>query len=175
MRAVALRIFAVTALATVWVLLWGRFTIPNIVMGFVVAVVILVLLPLPPVPVQGRVHPVPLIQLVGLFCWYLVTSSVQLMWLAIKPGPPPHMGVLQVQLTIRSDLVLVLAAAITTLLPGSIVLEIDQVRRILYCHVIDVGSGEAIERFHHQAAQVERLLIAAFEREDEWLPAGGTA
>jgi len=175
MRAVALRIFAVTALATVWVLLWGRFTIPNIVMGFVVAVVILVLLPLPPVPVQGRVHPVPLIQLVGLFCWYLVTSSVQLMWLAVKPGSPPQMGVLQVQLTIKSDLVLVLAAAISTLLPGSIVLEIDQVRRILYCHVIDVGSGHAVERFHHQAAQVERLLIAAFEREDEWLPAGGAA
>lgn len=175
MRAVALRLFSVSALATVWVLLWGRVTIPNILTGVVVAVAIMVLLPVPPVPVRGRVHLVPLLKLLGLFCWYLVTSSAQLMWLAVKPGPPPKMGVLRVQLSIKSDLVLVLASAITTLLPGSVVLEIDQVRRILYCHVIDVGSAQAVERFHHQAAQVERLLIAAFERDDEWLSAEESA
>ncbi|MGV0624731.1 Na+/H+ antiporter subunit E [Mycolicibacter minnesotensis] len=175
MRAVTLRIFAVSALATVWVLLWGRFTIPNIVMGVVVAIGIMVLLPLPPVPVQGRVHLVPLMKLIGLFAWYLVASSGQLMWLAVRPGPPPLTGVLRVQLSLKSDLVLVLASAITTLIPGSIVLEIDQVRRLLYCHVIDVGSAKAVERFYHQAAQVERLLIEAFERDDEWLPVGGAA
>jgi len=164
--------FAVSALATVWVLLWGRVTIPNIVMGVVVAIVILVLLPMPPVPVQGRVHPVPLVKLLGLFTWYLMESSVQLMWLAIRPGPPPLTGVLRVPLTIKSDLVLVLAANITTLIPGSMVLEIDQVRRILYCHVIDVGSAESVERFFQQVAQVQRLLIDSFERDDEWLPAG---
>lgn len=172
MRAIALKMFAVSALAAVWVLLWGRFTIPNIVTGIVVAVVILVLLPMPPVPVQGRVHLVPLVTLIGLFTWYLMESSVQLMWLAIRPGPPPLTGVLRVPLTIKSDLVLVLAANITTLIPGSMVLEIDQVRRILYCHVIDVGSAQAVERLYQQVAQVERLLIAAFERDDEWQPAG---
>ena len=175
MRAVALRMFAVAALATVWVLLWGRVTVPNIVMGIVVAAVIMVLLPLPPVPVQGRVHLVPLVKLIGLFGWYLVASSVQVMWLAVRPGPPPLTGVLRVPLTIKSDLVLVLAASITTLIPGSMVLEIDQVRRILYCHVIDIGSAQAVERFYGQVAQVERLLLAAFEREDEWLPAGERA
>ncbi|BBY34483.1 Na+/H+ antiporter subunit E [Mycolicibacter minnesotensis] len=175
MRPLALRLFSVAALATVWVLLWGRVTVPNIIMGVVVAVVITVLLPVPPVPVQGRVHPVALVQLIGLFCWYLIESSIQLMWLAIRPGPPPLTGVLRVPLSIKSDLVLVLASSITTLIPGSMVLEIDQVRRILYCHVIDVGSAKAVERFYHQAAQVERLLIAAFERDDEWMPVGGTA
>lgn len=175
MRSIALRIFSVLALATIWTLLWGRFTVPNIVLGMVVAVVIMVLLPLPPVPVQGRVHPWSVLQLLGLFGWYLVASSAQLMWLAIRPGPPPQTGVLRVPLNIKSDLVLVMASSITTLIPGSIVLEIDQVRRILYCHVIDVGNARSVERFYHQAAHVERLLIAAFERDDEWQPAGGTA
>lgn len=174
MRVVALRVFAVSALATVWVLLWGRVTIPNIVVGLAVAALILVLLPLPPVPVRGRVHPVAVLRLAGLFGWYLVASSVQLMWLAVKPGPPPLTGVLRVPLRIKSDLVLVLASSITTLIPGSIVLEIDQVRRILYCHVIDVGSARSVQRFYRQVAQVERLLVTAFERDDEWLPAGGT-
>jgi multicomponent Na+:H+ antiporter subunit E len=83
--------------------------------------------------------------------------------------------VLRVPVNLKSDLVLVLASSITTLIPGSIVLEIDQVRRILYCHVIDVGSARSVERFYQQVAQVERLLVAAFERDDEWLPAGENA
>lgn len=172
MRTIALRIFAVSALAVVWTLLWGRFTVPNIAIGAAVAVAIMVLLPLPPVPVRGRVHPLPLLQLCGLFGWYLVASSVQLMWLAIRPGDPPLTGVLRVPMAIKSDLVLVLASGIVTLIPGSMVLEIDQVRRILYCHVIDVGSARSVEQFYQQVAQVERLLVAAFERDEEWLPAG---
>lgn len=175
MRALGLRIFAISALTLVWVLLWGRFTVPNIVMGAVVATVILVVLPMPPVPVQGRLHLIPLIKLIGLFVWYLAVSSIQLMWLAVRPGPPPQTGVLRVELSIKSDLVLVLASAISTLIPGSMVLEIDQVRRILYCHVIDVGSPQSVARFYHQARQVERLLIDAFERDEDWQPAGRAA
>lgn len=173
MRAIALRLSTVAALTAVWVLLWGRITAANIIGGITVAVVIMVLLPMPRVPVQGKAHPWPVLQLLGLFTWYLVASSIQLMWLAIKPGPLPQTGVLRVPVTIKSDLVLVLASSIVTLIPGSIVLEIDQVRRILYCHVIDVGSPRSVERFYHQVAQVQRLLVAAFERDSEWLPAGG--
>ena len=67
-------------------------------------------------------------------------SSVQVAWLAVKPGPPPLTAVLRVRLAVKSDLVLALGANIITLIPGSIVLEIDQTRRVLYMHVIDVGS-----------------------------------
>ncbi|GFG70628.1 Na+/H+ antiporter subunit E [Mycolicibacter senuensis] len=175
MRPIALRIAALCGLSVIWTLLWGRFTIPNLVVGLAVAMIIMVLLPLPPVPVQGKVHPWSALKLLGLFGWYLLASSAQLMWLAIRPGPPPQTGVLRVPLTIKSDLVLVLAAGITTLIPGSMVLEIDQVRRILYCHVIDVGNARSVERFYHQAAQVERLLIDAFERDEDWLAAGAGA
>lgn len=173
MRAVALRICTVAALAAVWVLLWGRVSAANVLGGIAVAVAIMVLLPMPAVSVQGKAHPWPALQLLGLFSWYLVVSSIQLTWLAIRPGPHPLTGVLRVPVNIKSDLVLVLASSITTLIPGSMVLEIDQVRRILYCHVIDVGSPRSVERFYHQVAQVERLLVAAFERDSEWLPAEG--
>lgn len=170
MRTSALRIFTASALTVVWVLLWGRISVANILGGMAVAAAIMVLLPLPPVPVRGKVHPWSVLQLLALFFWHLVVSSAQMMWLAIRPGPPPLTGVLRVPLNIKSDLVLVLASSITTLIPGSIVLEIDQVHRLLYCHVIDVGSADSVEKFYRQVAQVERLLVAAFERDSEWLP-----
>ena len=50
-------------------------------------------------------------------------------------------------------------------------LEIDQVRRMIYVHVIDAGSEKAVNSFYRQVARVERLLIRAFERDSEWRPA----
>ena len=97
-------------------------------------------------------------------------SSVQVAWLAVKPGPPPLTAVLRVRLAVKSDLVLALAANIVTLIPGSIVLEIDQTRRLLYVHVIDVGSDASVDRFYRQISDLERLLVASFERDTEWRP-----
>ena len=67
-------------------------------------------------------------------------------------------------------LVLALAVNIVNLTPGTIVLEIDQVRRMIYVHVIDVGSDRAVKRFYQQIEQIERMLIASFEREEHWRP-----
>jgi multicomponent Na+:H+ antiporter subunit E len=94
-----------------------------------------------------------------------------LAWLAIKPGPPPLSAVLRAYLAIKSDLVLALAVNIINLTPGTIALEIDQVRRVVYVHVIDVGSERAVNRFYRQIEQIERLLVASFEREEHWRPA----
>ena len=74
-------------------------------------------------------------------------------------------------MAIKSDLVLALAVNIFNLIPGSIVLEIDQTRRMLYMHVIDVGSDRAVDRFYRQVTEVERLLVSTFEREADWRPA----
>lgn len=170
-RHFALRIWLMCFLILVWVLLWGDVSAANIVSGLVVAAVITVLLPLPSVPVEGRLHPLSLLRLIVLVSYYLVLSSFQVAWLAIRPGPPPLVSVLGVHVAIKSDLVLALAVTIFNLIPGSIVLEIDQANRMLYMHVIDVGSERSIHRFHHQVAEIERLLIAAFERDADWQPA----
>jgi multicomponent Na+:H+ antiporter subunit E len=107
---------------------------------------------------------------VTLVAWYLVVSSAQLAWLAVKPGPPPLSAVLRAHLAIKSDLVLALAVNMINLTPGTIVLEIDQVRRMIYVHVVDVGSDRSVNRFYRQISQIERLLVASFEREQHWRP-----
>ena len=69
---------------------------------------------------------------------------------------------------------LALAVYILTLTPGSIVLEIDQVRRMIYVHVIDVGSQSGVDRFYRQVTRIERLLVTTFERTAEWRPSDKT-
>ena len=97
-------------------------------------------------------------------------SSLQVAWLAIKPGPPPLTAVLRARLAIKSDLVLALAVNIVTIIPGSMVLEVDQERRLIYVHVIDVGNEKAVARFYRQIEQIEGLLVATFERDADWQP-----
>ncbi len=148
MRSTALRAWVLCWLTLVWILLWGTFSAANVLSGLAVALLITLLLPLPAVPVEGKVHPLSLLRLVLTVAYYLVLSSWQVALLAIKPGPPPLSAVLRAHLAVKSDLVLALAVNIFNLIPGSIVLEIDQTRRMLYMHVIDVGSDRAVNRFY---------------------------
>src|SRR6202022_5128754 len=101
----------------------------------------------------------------------LVLAWIRGACLPVKPGPPPVSAVLRAHLAIKSDLVLALAVNIVNLIPGSIALEIDQVRRMIYVHVIDVDSDRAVNRFYRQVAEVGRLLGSTFDAE----PAGGRA
>ncbi|MFN8032945.1 MAG: Na+/H+ antiporter subunit E [Mycobacterium sp.] len=171
MRAWTLRIWVLVWLTLVWLLLWGSISAANVLSGVAVALLITLLLPLPAVPVQGRLHPLSLLWLALNVAWWLVVSSTQVAWLALRPGPPPLSAVLRARLACKSDLVLALGVNIMNLTPGTIVLEIDQARRLVYVHVLDVGSRRAVDRFYHQVAKLERLLVSSFERESEWRPA----
>lgn len=171
LRRIALRTWVLCWLVLVWILLWGSFSVANILSGLAVALLITLLLPLPEVPVQGRVHPVSLVWLIIKVAYYLTRSSFQIAVLAVKPGPPPLSAVLRAHLSLKSDLVLALSVNIFNLIPGSIVLEIDLDNRVLYMHVFDVGSDKGLHRFYRQVSDVERMLIRAFEREEDWRPA----
>ncbi len=171
MRTWLLKVWVVVWLVLVWLLLWGTISVANVLSGLVVALLITLLLPLPAVPVQGKVHPLSLLWLALNVAWWLVESSTQVAWLALRPGHPPLSAVLRARLALKSDLVLALGVNIMNLTPGTIVLEIDQTRRLVYVHVLDVGSQRSVDRFYRQAAKLERLLVAAFERDSEWRPA----
>ncbi|QBJ95820.1 Na+/H+ antiporter subunit E [Rhodococcus sp. ABRD24] len=166
-----LRVGVLAWLTVVWILLWGTFSIANLLGGVAVGLVIMVLLPLPRVPVEGRVHLLSIVKLLWMVVFYAAQSSAQVAWLAIRPGPPPLTGVLRCKLGIKSDLVLTLCIYVLNLIPGTMVLELDQARRAVYVHVLDVGTAKAVDQFYRSVRQLERLFIASFERDSDWQPA----
>lgn len=170
MRTRTLRLWMVCWLILIWVLLWGTVSAANILSGLAVALVITLLLPLPPVPVEGRLHPLSLAKLVATVTYWLLVSSVQVAALALKPGPPPMTAVLRAHLAVKSDLVLALGANIINLTPGTMVIEIDQTRRMLYVHVLNVGSDRVVRGFYKQIETLQKLLVASFERDEDWKP-----
>ena len=169
MRTIALRAWILCWLVLVWVLLWGNVSAANLLSGLAIALVITLLLPLPPVPVEGRIHPLSLLGLIVHVAYSLVVSSVQVAALALRPAPPLS-AVLRAHVAVKSDLVLALAVNILNLTPGTMVLEIDQARRMIYVHVLDVGSDRGLARFHRQVDSLQKLLVKSFERDADWKP-----
>ena len=170
LREFAKRLWGMAWLTFVWVLLWGDVTWANIVIGAVIAAVVTTLLPLPRVPVEGRVHLIAALKLVATLVGNFIVSSAQVALAAIKPGPPPLGAVVRVHVAIKSDLVLTLAIDYINLIPGTMVVEIDHLRRMLYVHIFDVRRQSQVDSFFRQMAYVERQFIKAFERDSEWHP-----
>lgn len=169
-RDILIRVWTLGWLTFVWVLLWGQITIANIAGGVVVGLVILVLMPLPPVPTEGKLHLLSALRLLGRILVDLAKSSVEVAWLACRPGPPTLTAILKVHANVKSDLVLGLLVDAINVVPGTIVLEVDRTTRDLYIHVLDVGTPAKIERFYSSVAHLEHLFIRAFEREEDWDP-----
>ena len=169
-RSLLLRVWTLAWLTALWVLLWGNVSAANILGGIGVGVLIMVLLPLPRVPVEGRIHVFSLVKLAGVFLYYAMESSFSVAWLAIRPKAPPVTGVLRCRIAIKSDLVLTLFVDAMNLVPGTMVLEIDRTRRLLYVHVLDMGTQKAVDGFYAYVRHLEKLFIAGFERDSDWKP-----
>ncbi|MGV9709282.1 Na+/H+ antiporter subunit E [Gordonia sp. NPDC003424] len=169
-REVGVRLWTLAWLTFVWVLLWGTVSWANVLAGLLLAVLVVSVLPLPRVPVEGRIHVFALLVLVGRLIVDLFMSSAQVAWAAIRPGRPPLGAVIRVRVAIKSDMVLTLAVDYLNLVPGTMVLEIDHRRRMLYIHVFDVRTEKQVQAFYKQIAFVERAFIRAFERDSEWHP-----
>lgn len=155
------RITTVTVLVGVWVLLWGRFTWVNVASGLLVAVVVLTVFPLPPVTYAGRVHPLGLLRFAERFLRDLVVASVQIAATAFRFGHVPRSAVIAVPLRVTSDLNLTLTANALSLVPGSLIVDVDRAAGVLYVHVFGVRSRAEAERFRGGVRDLETRIVRA--------------
>lgn len=148
-------------LVLLWMLLWGTASWLSLLSGVLVAVVVSVVFYLPPVELGGRFNPVWALAFIGRFSADLVVASVHVAWLAVRPAGVRGNAVVAAQLATRSDFITTLVATTLSLVPGSIVVEVDRSRSILYCHVIDTGVRDDVDRFRATVRRVERGIVRA--------------
>ena len=77
-------------------------------------------------------------------------------------------SVVAVQLRTRSDLLLTAVSHTMSLIPGSVVVEVDRSLSVLYFHVLNTSTPEEIERFTRQVAYFEDLIIKAAGSREEY-------
>lgn len=158
---------AIIALAVVWVLLWDRVTLGNVVNGLIIGAVVTQIFPLPSVQYFGRIHPWPLVQLIARFLVDLVQAAFQVAAATLSPRPAQGGSIVAVQLRTRSEFYMTIVSALVSLVPGSIVVEARRRAGILYVHGFHVTTPQELEELRRDVLAVETRVVRAIGTREE--------
>ena len=149
------------ALVFLWVFLWDQVTVLTVVTGILLAIGVTRVLYLPPVLLSGRFNPWRGL-LLGLRMMFDVTvASMQVAVLAIDPRWKPMNSIIAVQLLTRSDLVTTLTAEAISVVPGTVVVDIDRERGLLYLHALGTRTPADIDRVRSAVLGTEERIVLA--------------
>lgn len=154
--------------AVLWVLLWGDLSFANVLSGMVLGVLVALAFPLPPIGTGATVRPGPLLHLLGRFVGDLVLASFQVAWTAVVPrrqargGATPHGALVSVPLRTDSDLFIATTAGLSSLVPGTLVIDLDRPTRTLRLHVLDIAASGGPEGVRDATRDLEARLLRAF-------------
>jgi multicomponent Na+:H+ antiporter subunit E len=153
--------FPLLWLTVVWTALWRDLSPGNVLAGALLGAFVLVVFPLPRLVVDVRVHPAALAVLVARFLADVVRASLQVTRLAVGPGTVPPGSIVTVPLRSRDELFQTVTAQLVSLVPGSVVVELDSPRGLLSVHVLAAATPAAVEAARANVlAQEDRVLRA---------------
>ncbi|WP_435108800.1 Na+/H+ antiporter subunit E [Nocardiopsis synnemataformans] len=163
----------------VWMLLFDGFQLRReslglLVLGFLVSVLIMLLFPLPPITPGPRFHPVALVRLLLHVLVEMVAASFQVTVLTFRPGQVRN-SVVAVRMRTESDLTMVSTSIAASIIPGTLIVEINRPERILYVHMLGVEGEEAVERGRQDIWKLEKRFVMALgtDKDIAALRAGG--
>ncbi|GIJ20235.1 putative cation antiporter subunit [Micromonospora lutea] len=154
-------------LVLAWNLFWGEFTWGNLLGGLLIAAVVLLFFPLPPVTFHGRLRLWGVLAFGSRFVVELVRASAHVARIAVQPGFTPRSAIIAVRLRVPTDLNLALTAEALSLVPGTLIVEVDRDAGILYVHVLDVRGPAALAASREQIRDLEQRIVAAVGSDDE--------
>jgi multicomponent Na+:H+ antiporter subunit E len=148
-------------LVALWMLLWGQFTWTAFFMGVIAAVVVTRVFRLPPVELSGRVNLWYGAIFVLEFLIALVRGSLTVAWQVLDWRRQPGTSIIAVPLRTDDDLIMTHTAVTASLIPGSLLVDADRERRVLYLHVIGIRSAQDVERQRESVWDWERRIVLA--------------
>jgi multicomponent Na+:H+ antiporter subunit E len=154
-------------LVFVWGALWQDFSPGNLLFGALIAVVVARLFYLPPVELGGRFNVLRAVPFAVVFLGKVVAASFQVLYLGVARGPKVTNAVVAVQLRSHSDLMVTATGHVISLIPGSLVVEVDRSTSTLYIHGLNVRNGEDIVSLRKEVRDTEAGLIRIMGTKDE--------
>jgi multicomponent Na+:H+ antiporter subunit E len=148
-------------LIALWMLLWGQFTIVAFVTGLVVAVFVTSVFRLPPVELSGRLNLWYGLVFVITFFGALVRGSLLVAWQVVDVRTQVGSSIIAVQLRTDDDLIMTHTGVTASLIPGSLIVEADRDRRILYLHVLGATTDEEITKQKRAVLGWEARIVRA--------------
>lgn len=146
-------------LVLLWMALWREVSWLSLVSGILVSYIATRVFYLPPVDLAGRFNLWYALRYLEYFFRHLMVASFQVAWLAVRPGPPPKTAIIAVKLRTESDFILTVTGLTISLIPGSLVAEVDRFSSTLYLHVLNTPTQKELRLMRAEVAHIEALLI----------------
>jgi multicomponent Na+:H+ antiporter subunit E len=103
---------------------------------------------------------------IPVFLWELLKANLDVAYRVIHPTLPINPGIVKIRTSLKSDTGLTFLANSITLTPGTMTVDIDRDRGILYIHWINVRHMDIERATQDIAGKFEPILHRVFE-EDE--------
>ena len=154
-------------LVIVWGALWQDFSPGNLLFGAILAVAVARMFYLPPVELSGRFNVLHAVPFALMFLGKVAAASFQVMYLAAVRGPSVRNAVVAVPLRSHEDLMVTATGHVISLIPGSLVVEVDRSTSTLYLHCLNMGTPEEVERLRREVRDIEAWLIRIMGNQEE--------
>ena len=146
-------------LVLLWGALWQDFSVGNLLFGALIAIGVSQVFYLPPIGFSGRFNPLQAAGLLLWFVWQVTIASFQVLYWAAAKGPRIRNAVIAVPLRSPSDLLMTAVGHVLSLIPGSLVVEVDRGAATLYVHAMNTPTAESVEKVRRGIQDMEARLI----------------
>lgn len=154
-------------LVLVWAALWQDFSPGNLLFGALLAVLVARMFYLPPVELSGRFNILYAVPFALQFLAKVAAASIQIMYLAVARGPQVISAVVAVPLRSHQDLLVTATGHVISLIPGSLVVEVDRSTSTLYLHALNISSPQEVEKLRAEVREIEAGLIRIMGNPEE--------
>jgi multicomponent Na+:H+ antiporter subunit E len=154
-------------LVLVWGALWQNFSLGNLVFGALIAIGVSQAFYLPPVELSGRFNVLRAFAFVLVFLKDVTIASFNVFYLAVVRGPNIRNAVIAVPLRSRSDLMMTATGHVLSLIPGSLVVDVDRATSTLYVHALNVTTPQGVEKVRAEIRHIEAGLIKIMGTREE--------
>ncbi|MCI9889248.1 Na+/H+ antiporter subunit E [Micrococcales bacterium 31B] len=149
-------------LTVLWCLMWGDFSLGNLVNGVILAAIIALVFPMPHVSRETSLRPLAVLWLVVVFIRDLFWASLQVSWQVVRPRGVRTSALVRVRLRARSDLLLTMTTDLFSLIPGSLIVEVERDRGVVLVHALGAESEADFRAVRESLLRQEDRVLRAF-------------
>lgn len=133
-------------IAVVWCWLQGNFSTANMIGGFVLGYIVLLILTRQGLTDKSR-YVARFPKAIGLFFFFikeLFIANIRIAWELLTPGLSIKPAIIAMPLDAKTDAEITLIASLITLTPGTLSMEVSEDKSTLFIHAIYCDDEEAL-------------------------------
>ncbi len=147
-------------LTLIWVAVFGSISPVVVVSGILLALAVQALFPLPSQKGLWHLRPWYFLILLFRFIWDLIRAGLQVSAVVLWRGAHDD-GIIRCDLRSGNPVYMTIVAAMTSMIPGTIVVEANKHEKALYLHCLDIEHQGGVEGVREATwAQEARVLRA---------------